>query len=207
MLHIIYTSCFGDYDTPKPAPAGGHYFGDGCWDGWLNHWINIALPPLQAAKRIKVLPQKYLPIHDVSIWVDASTEVIKDPTPLLDYFPADCDMMAFPSQYGRRSIWDEAQACIDQRKAPRDAVERQMGVYAQLGFQGGGLFSGGILFRRNTKKIHDFSHVWWKHLTQFTMRDMLSGPVAATIAGIRYKILDPAFRKEYFKQYPHGGAL
>lgn len=95
---VVMTCIAGGYDTPKQAPQGfeAHLFTTtdplddwvatiGESRGWIVHRFPDARHPRMVAGTIRWEPWRWLPDHDVNIWIDGSYEPLEGFDGLADY--------------------------------------------------------------------------------------------------------------------------
>ncbi|HWP58333.1 MAG TPA: glycosyltransferase domain-containing protein [Candidatus Acidoferrales bacterium] len=217
---IVYTTIFGPYDHLK-----GHPFGavkslcftdqpDETASGWEvireERRFNSLDEQIREARRYKLLPHKVLPPHDVSIWIDASMRLVADPATMVSFLE-DCGIATFqyPDTYGRREcLYQEAAACIANKKDDARVIRRQMAKYRRIGYpDNNGLVETTILVRRNTPEVNAFNEEWWRELSSGSRRDQLSLNFVAWKLGIKYAHLPGCRRGNPFANWsPHLGA-
>ncbi len=182
----IYTVLIGDYDQlwePKYVTENWDYicFTDcsslrsSVWDVRL---INTGetLDPVRLNRKYKIQFYKYLASYDITIYVDANIEILKDLDAFLfarlkSKFP-----MSLPAHPERNCIYDESNVCIERKKDNIDLISRQVEGYRKSGLpKGYGLTSNGIIIRRNgNTQLYDLMDRWYCEVLKNSYRDQLS---------------------------------
>ncbi len=141
------------------------------------------LDPTRANRQVKLLPHRFFPEYDYSIYVDGSIRIIGDIRALLEKY-------AYPSMLSfnhplRSCIYEEGQVCIEMRKEDPQVITRQLDMYRSEGFpENFGLIEGGVLIRRhNDPTIIKLMEEWWHELLTQSRRDQLSFPYVAWRSG------------------------
>lgn len=145
--------------------------------------------PRRNSRIAKIMPHKYSNA-DIIITIDGNMRLLITPEELVVKYLGDYDMVAF--KHGSRNcIYDEA---MEVAKLGLDDVEliiEQAKHYEDDGFvKQKGLVQGGIIIRRNTKKVQDFNEYWWADYCRYSRRDQLSLMPAIDKAGVRLKIIN-----------------
>ena len=113
MKKVIYTSIIGGYDSleePRYIPEGFDFI---CFtDQKINKpnsvWEIRQVLPLyedntRTARKYKILPHRFLPEYDLSIWVDGNELVVGDVDKLQKRYLNDKNMAV----YNHMSCWDK----------------------------------------------------------------------------------------------------
>ena len=131
--------------------------------------------PRMNARMVKLLPHKFLPPHDVSVWLDGNIIVPAGIDALLEDF-AGAEVGAFAHDL-RATVDEEITAC-----AGFDHPER---LCYHAG-QPGRLAGTSMLIRRNIPAVNALNESWWAELCVGSWRDQLSFPYTlGTIATLR----------------------
>ncbi len=154
---VVYTAVFGSYDKVLPINPE--------WDcdficftdnpecvsqGWQIEIVQLdGKSPAEANRRYKMLPHKYLPDYERSLYVDGNIKIELDPSPLFEKYLSSADI-AIPKHPLRNCAYEEARACIARELVNKVTVEQQMARYAAQGFpEKYGLTANGIIFRKH----------------------------------------------------------
>lgn len=126
-------------------------------------------------RKYKILPHLFLDNYDASMYVDANIAIIKNPKELFDKYLAKYDFL-MPKHFSRNCIYDEAEACIQLRKAHVDETQKQIEYYKSKNYpENFGLGENNILIRSHNKEnIIKLMNDWWNELNIHTQRDQLS---------------------------------
>ena len=197
MKIVVYTAVLNDHDDLRGtlnmnAHGAGHFN-----DRFVRYvrfvdcpmrrpnfqgWENIVLPPSdhprRAAKEMKILPHRFFPDADFSLWMDGSFSLNYAPAWLIEQGLQDADIALYPHPYRFETIYDEAQAVIDCGLDDPAIVRAQVQRYRELGFpKTGPLYFGGVILRRHSPAMTEFNEAWWHEIQTGSIRDQLSLPV------------------------------
>ncbi len=126
-------------------------------DKFVSHRMN--------AKIAKIMPHKFLPDHEWSIWTDANMKLKLSEEEYLKYFDyPDIGVFFHP---WRSSIYKEIRACRKLDSAHNLAYHQG---------REGELAMCGLIIRRNTKKVHKACEAWWAEICRGSSRDQISFP-------------------------------
>ena len=210
---VVYTCITGGYDNLiKPVKTDGvDYI---CFTdnpgidpkGWELRPLPEGLEDLNNVRKqrmIKVLPHKYLPDYDISIWVDGSVEVKDNVKEFLSSFIYDGHSIFIPEHPVRNCIYKEAQAVKSIKKDTTDAPDRQMKKYKEEKYpEKNGLVQSNIMVRwHNNEDCIKVMEVWAEEIRNFSHRDQLSFNYALWKTGETcFKALDKkTCNSKYFK--------
>lgn len=182
---VVYSAIFGGYDNP-PRVANP--------DERIRYILFTEQPNLKApspwevrsvprifadpqldARRIKILPHLFLPDFDVSVWIDANSELLRltdDDARRL----SECgDVLARPHDF-RSCLYREAKAVLWYRMDSPLRVKRQLESYRSAGFpEKFGLHQTAFLVRRHMRDgCIEFARLWWDQVFKHSKRDQLS---------------------------------
>ena len=133
MRIIIYTAIFGRYDyLKKPtrfANCSYMCFTDDCHLNQENWVVKLEKGHCDDARRnakiFKILPHRYFPEFDYSLWVDGTHIPTLDVNILVERY-LDGEDIAFFNHPDRTCIYQEAKACKKLRKDSEDVIDEQM---------------------------------------------------------------------------------
>lgn len=151
--------------------------------------------PCRDAKSYKVLSHLHLPEYEYTLWIDGSHSIATDPLELVEtyLYNKDIALMAHPN---RTCMYEEAAVCMHLKLDNTDRIDAQIQRYKSENFpENDGLYSCGIILRRNAPNITALNEAWWKEITDASRRDQISFPYclkkthteAAIIPGHYYK--------------------
>jgi len=185
---VLYTVVVGGYDPIRRPPR---------IEGWdfvlftdrpVKLWQRIGrfwdvrslegggLDLARTSRLPKILPHKFLPEYDYSLYADASIVFRRDPTHLAE----ECGwpmFLAADHPY-RQDVYAEAAECIRIGKADPAALERQIGAYEKAGLPHSvPLTANGLMFRRHLDPgLVALNEDWWREIMEHTYRDQISLP-------------------------------
>ena len=219
---VVYTAIFGSYDNllePKYIPEGWDFVCFTDTDLKSDVWKVVKVPavyndPTRNARRYKLLPHKWFPEYDVSIWIDGNFGIQGDVNKAVEVYLANNNMAIFDHTKvwdNRDCIYQEAQAIfyLGQKnkgsyKDDPDVIKVQMEKYIAEGYPANnGLIVSGILFRRHNKQdVIDTMNLWWEEVKYNSKRDQLSFNYAAWRTGIQLYWLDHDIRENTYFFHP-----
>ena len=210
---VIYTAIFGAYDELIEPRFGDDIFDYVCFtdrdDLSSNIWKIIKVPQEDGGaatsnRMYKMLPHKFLPEYESSIYVDGNIEVVKNPIHLFNE-SLSAHSLAFPSHFSRNNIYDEAYVLLRSGRLNFFKAIFQMCEYRRAGFISQvKMGEHNILLRRHsdTKLIMES---WWSEYIKYPSRDQLSlSFVLWKERFVSFIYLDQTARKgDYFQLIPH----
>jgi len=127
----------------------------------------------------KILPHRYLPEYDYSIYIDGNAKLLTDPTAQLDTMG--WPELAIAEHPFRNTVFEEIEECIRQNKAPRELLEMQRDTYRMDGLpEATPLLENNFLLRsHNAPKVIELMEAWWEQMNTHSHRDQLSLPYVA----------------------------
>lgn len=171
-VKIVYTSIFDNYDELKPVkPAPGWKYicftnTDMKADGWEVVKVD---KEFRINRKIKLMPHKYLPPHDISIYRDGNIELADSPDKIIE--GKNYCVMIHPD---RNNLQDELKACIRLKKGNEEQMTKQVEQYLSEGYPGQGLTSNGVIIRKNSEQNNAINEAWWNEVLNHSGRDQLS---------------------------------
>jgi len=183
---VVYTCISGPYDTLKcPRYVDPDYdyicFTDQLFssDVWIIKPIPKDLEGLTNVKKqraVKLLPHKYLPEYDVSVWVDANIDIKGSVSKYVDENMDKSTCLAVGVHPERDCIYEEEKQILKLKKDVKEITEPQMNKYRDEGMPSNfGLPQTCIMLRRhNDKRCINFDELWWKEVKEHSHRDQLS---------------------------------
>lgn len=200
MRIVVYTAIFGGKDVLLEPPIYENVdyvcFTDDpnmksdIWDVRLVEPTNE--DPCRAAKIYKILPHKYFPDHEVSLWLDGNIELMKSPHSIMHLLDRN-NMAAFhhPSRF---CIYKEAHRCLDSARFTKwntDLIKEQMTKYEKEGYpENNGLINGGVLLRRHHySSVAKTMEAWWQEIERYSQRDQLSFNYVSYKNDFRYTVI------------------
>jgi hypothetical protein len=182
---VVYTAVFGNYDNVPPVNPEWNCdfvcFTDNpsiVSHGWQVVMVQLnGESPAQANRRYKMLPHKFFPNYERSLYVDGNVKIVTDPTPLFCKY-LDNGVIAIPKHQDRNCAYAEARLCIEGGRVNKEITEQQMSRYAADGFpEKFEMTENGIIFRRHhDKNVMAMMDSWWEEYCNGGRRDQLSLP-------------------------------
>jgi hypothetical protein len=217
---IVYTAISGGRDELKVQPKGVDYIaytesGRGC-NGWTGKLLANDNNPVRRAKAVRVL----CPFEDITMWVDASIQLLSlDTDSLVKTYLKNSDIAALKHPV-HKGVYRELKAVLSLGKEPEpEKAKNQVSRYAREGLPGAhptahyGAFAGGpghprpighyqtgILLRRRTAQIKALERVWWEEIVNGSERCQLSFPYALWKTGVK---CTPIEDYSWFRICPH----
>ena len=150
------------------------------------------LDPARASRRAKLMPHRYFPGEEWSIWLDNKSSLRMDPQAILDTLKSQSDatFFAFP-HFRRRCVYQEGQAVWENGLDDYRTIKDRMTAYRAEGMpENAGLIEGHFIARRH----HDpatarFGDHWFEHVLRFSRRDQISFPYLVWKTGFRYDLI------------------
>ncbi len=189
MKIAVYTSIFGGKDLLKENQFLSNDLDYICFtdrEVSSKTWKVIAKKPThsnpcRSAKAFKILPHKFLPEYDYSVWIDGNFIVKKHPKDLIEKYLNGFNFAAHdhndPKISDRRNcIYSEAKACISLRKDAPDLINKHINQLVVDNYPANnGLISGGVLIRKhNEDDVVRNMNDWWKEIEWGSKRDQLT---------------------------------
>ena len=161
---------------------------------------------VRSAQFFRILPHRFFPDFEYSLWIDGSVVFKKgDIRLLIDRYLRDHDMALF-AHPDRDCVYDEAEAWISNRNEEPGLIRAQMEHYRKEGYPPhNGLVAGGIILRRHlSPEAVRFDEDWWKEISHFSRRAQLSFNYVAWRNGFKWATLEGLiWDNEYFHVAEH----
>lgn len=130
--------------------------------------------PRRTSRLAKILPHKYLPPHDISVYIDSSLELkTGDVCKMVEECLEDKDIALY-KHYKRNCVYDEIHHVMrdPKRKADKNLCERAIKTYRDISYPNqNGLFENAFIIRKNTPEIRQLNSKWWSEYINGTERD------------------------------------
>lgn len=179
----VYTALFGPYDTIQPPlhpnQPGVEFvlFTDQKVNpkGWrVEKCRKGKLKPSYESRRYFDQSCLHLPRSDYTIMHGGNSVVSGLVNDIVKELPDGYDIAAFRHPQ-RRTVYEEAKACIRLHKDRRNVIDKQMERYRSEGLPESVRLSACILLiRRNTPALKEFETAWWEEVKNGSCRDQLS---------------------------------
>ena len=204
---IVYTCITNGKDTLKeyPPEEGVRYicFTDGTVSPKTSQWKLQDLTwthedPRRISRYHKMHPNKVLPEHGISVWIDGSLVPRVRITDLVDR----CGRVSYSARPhpGWNCIYTEAQAILRLGFDKPENIIPVVKRYQSEGFPPHfGLHETGVLIRHSTDEVQRFDEQWWKEVSENSKRDQMSFDYVRWKTGMEIGMIP----KEWFFQIGH----
>lgn len=182
---IVYTAIIGNRDyllIPNWRPDNVRYVCFTDREDLRDHgiWEIVKVEqelkdPVLDAKKYKMFPWKYLPEHDVSVWLDANFQVNNGfDIPIREMQGRD---IYFFKHYERDCLYDEAKACIKYKKGVANRIRKQVTAYRKDGMpKHFGLPECNTILRKDSPELRELMEMWYNEVLTHSNRDQISLP-------------------------------
>lgn len=179
----LVTAIFDDYDTLKPQYTDAHEAvcvtdnPDLRADGWKMRVVKR--PPHETGRRAckhpKVFPWLYLgSAHDIIITADGAFDLLHRKIDIDKYLPPGEILGQWPNMF-RGCAYDEIKASRSIDKYTNDRLDEQEAFYRESGLEENwGLWSCGLIFRRDVPRIREFEVRWYQEMARWGVQDQIS---------------------------------
>lgn len=225
----VFMTVFGGYEvvrTPLIHPDNIDYYlitdrddpvidssmGNGYWEV-----INVSrrddlLPPevkdpVYACRWLRMHPYLLFPEYEYSIYLDGSSWITSDLTPLIRY--ADQSPVAMFKHKNSDCVYEELRSCDIKRKDTPERLRRHKEYLQGLGIpaHNGLLETNIIVYRHNDPLCRTITQAWWNEFGTYSRRDQVALVAALWKLGIptsEIGIMDDDFEKcNLFIRYGH----
>lgn len=152
--------------------------------------------PVLNAKIYKVLSHKFID-DEWSVWIDGNLELKVSEAELIQ-MTAPKEVGVFTHPY-RDNIYDEAEACIQEKKDKKETIEQYMAEQENSDWLGACF----LIVRKNTPEVAQMNERWWAEITTGTRRDQLSFPKAFPRDKVKLFPLVNPHNNQYFTRKAH----
>lgn len=213
---VVYTAIYGGWDSLKDLPKNISGCDFVCFtdkvDLKSDHFdVRVTRPRnrknnRRSAKIYKILPHKYFPEYEYSVWIDGSVRIkTAQIERLVDQYLSDHNLavLAHPD---RNCIYEELATCLRANKDDRQLMVEQVDKYEEAGYPSqNGLATCCIIFRRhNSPDVSDFCNEWYKEIEQGSERDQLSFGYVAWKRHFQFETIEEDVRNnQYFEVLKH----
>jgi hypothetical protein len=194
MKKVIYTAIFGGYDKlPDPSfiPKGWDLVCFTDTDIISNIWEVRKVPaiyedPTRNARKYKILPHRWFPDYDVSLWVDGNILIRGNVDELIDKYLVETSLAVHDHNQNqldpRDCVYKEAQIILHfgkingNYKDDPNLIIPQMEKYYKEGYpQNNSLaVTMQLLRKHNTPECIKAMELWWEEIKYNSKRDQLS---------------------------------
>lgn len=213
---VVYTVLTGNTENElnNPLPPDSSGFDRICFtddisidpNGWkLVYLDSHYLDAPRASRYPKILPHRYLPEYEWSLYIDNTVRLKRSPLEFFLKYVNDekTNYWCVPHPW-RDCIYDEAEEIIRLGYDDERRVREQMDHYYKLGYpEKSGLVANTVLLRKhNTPGIIGFNEIWFQHVLRFSRRDQLSFPFLAKTLKLDYHLLDLNLQDNEYWTWP-----
>lgn len=220
---VIYTAIFGKKDhllRPKFISPDCDYvcFTDQNFSTfpWQVRKAPRPLPDAtRSARMYKLLPHKFLPEYEISIWVDGNVLIAKNLTELSEKYLSGVNLVvpdhATSSFEPHDCVYDEVKTLIRLNEKGKfqddtEILRRQAEQYRKSGYpeHNGIAWTFLLLRKHNESDVVQFDEDWWRELEQWSKRDQMSFNYVAWKNHFKFAYLegDPT-KSAYFRRLSH----
>jgi len=212
----VYTSLFGAYDEFQPVSKYSDNIDFICFtdqDINVQGWEIIKCEakynnPILCAKEYKILAHKYLCDYDASLFLDASSYIYDDISPLINRFLINEKFVMFKHPV-RNCAHVEGETILTRHRHLPLPVVKQLEKYEIDGLPpGAGMVEASFIWRSHKDPgLIKFMELWWEEINNFSTRDQLSLCYLMWKMNCRPKVLPEIFGTSkinpYFFKRPH----
>lgn len=163
----------------------------------------------------KILAHKYLPKHDISLYIDSSLEIKTADIRYMLIEMLEGKNIALYNHYKRNCVYDEIEFLKESNnndRAEKDYICNQvLKKYINISYpKDNGLFENAFIIRRNTNEVNDLNDLWWKSYIEGSERDQFSFMYALHLSNLKANSIKigKQFRINPFVNFfPHGNIL
>ena len=182
---IVYTCLTGDYEIPIPQSNFENevsylFFTDNknlVPTGWKFMPIEGLddLTNKDKNRFIKIKPEKFLPNHKVSIYIDSNIEIKKNISSLIKSLDFKKNSIFMYEHFSRDCIYKEAEAVVSQGLVSFFDTKKQIARYKEEKLPSNfGLFEANVIIRSNVAEQLELMEFWWKEYFSGSKRDQIS---------------------------------
>ncbi len=213
---IVYTCNFGDYESVKEPlcidpNAKYMLFTDNknlTSENWQVVVIEEKLDDARRTSRLpKILPHKYLPPHDISIYIDSSLEFKVENVAVMAEQCLKDSPLALYEHYKRNCVYEEIDFVLNSKDRVVATPEKcllQIEKYKKIGYpKNNGLYENAFIIRRNNKEVEELNELWWKEYLEGAERDQFVLMYALDRLGLKVNSISigEQFRKNPFVNF------
>lgn len=160
------------------------------------------------SKRLKLMPHLFLPDYDVSVWVDATCDILDLTADRANALLGD-GYIALLRHPFTSCLYEEAKTVMQLGLDADARIARQILAYRAEGVpQGIGLYAAGFMIRRhNDAACRRFDRLWWEQVILHSRRDQLSAPYVNWLLGANVTLMPLHLTdNSVFRWHPMRGA-
>lgn len=147
------------------------------------------LTAIMGQRFVKVcIPDEIFDNYEYSIYVDCKRPIEINFDYLLGCLEPQSDFLT-RRHPARDCIYGEGLYCISKKKGLKEDILKQLDFYRSENYPAhNGLYATGLLLRRHTKKVKEFSRHWWEQIAKFSYRDQISLPYVGWKYGMKISL-------------------
>jgi hypothetical protein len=156
------------------------------------------LDPARASRRSKLMPHRFFPEAEWSVWLDNKSRLLRDPAEIVAAVQAQggADFFAFP-HFRRDCVYDEGQTVWENGLDDYRTVRERMNTYRAEGMpRHFGLIEGHFIVRRHTEAVAAFGEQWFDQVCRHSRRDQISFPYLVWKSGFPYTLITALQRRD-----------
>lgn len=210
---VVYTAIYGGCDglLPQKKCKGVDYI---CFSDremhaspWDVRVMEAKGPdPVRCAKEYKILPHRFFPEYEYSIWIDGNYLIVGDLYKLLSEVLKIENMAVFDHNetYGdnRNCLYKEYESILRLGretgcyKDDPEIMKKQIARYRSEAYpENNGLIFASILIRRHNKEaVKEAMELWWREIENGSRRDQLSFNYVAWKSGLNMHVIKENIR-------------
>ena len=213
---VVYSVLTGSHaHLANPFPPGCRGFERICFtddpdlssDDWSIVRMDPALlDPERESRRPKILPHRFLPDFDISVYIDGTVTFKVDPMVAISHvLDGDSSFACFRHPW-RDCVYAEGEEVIRVGYDRETRVREQLDFYRSTGFpEHAGLIAGTMLVRRhNDEHVVALGENWFDQVLRFSKRDQLSFNYIAWKLGFEYAVLPGELTDNDWIDWPSG---
>jgi len=151
------------------------------------------LNSIMSQRFVKVcIPDEIFDNYEYSVYVDLKHPLDVDFDYYVSCLEPESDFATRLHRYKRRiCVYEEGKVCIEKRKGNEADILKQLEFYRSENYPvDNGLYATFIVFRRHTKRLKEFSKLWWQQLERYSFRDQISLPYVAWKHNVKISICE-----------------
>ena len=216
---VVYTVLVGDYEAVKEPeildPAARYILFTDKPSLKSEKWEVVALDtkglsPRRASRLPKMLPHRYLPEHEISVYLDASLTIIEpDVATMAQDALGQCDIAGY-AHYERDCVFDEIDECLALGKVDKArATTFRKRLNKEKFPRHWGLLENAFLVRRNSPVLRRINELWFEEYIAGPERDQFTLMYVLWRAEVPHAVIDDSrnFRRSrHLRWTKHHGA-
>lgn len=210
---VIYTVLFGEYETLNELQVEDPSVRAICFTDNPNltssTWEIIQIEkifkndPIRSQRLIKILGHPVLERFKEWLYIDNSVRLLKTPSLILNDYLRSADL-AIPTHSFRVSVTDEfhevrAQSLDSPKRLDEQLQHYKMQFPSSLEIRP--LWTG-IIARRSSKQMQEWSEIWAQHVLRYSRRDQLSVIVALETVQVNFNRIEIDNFSSDYHQWP-----